>query len=111
MTTGTIRPVPELAASSQPKQLPSARVPSDHLPIGALLSWEGAPEPAGSTRGDRTQRPAWQQLAVERVQPQKRQPPPATAKAGAAAVGKPPPVPSARGPSGSAGARANRRPT
>jgi len=60
-------PVCELAGSSQPHQLPSAAQPSDHLPIGALLTWPGAPPPAvaPSSGGGR---PAWQQRFVENVQ-------------------------------------------
>jgi len=65
-------PVSELASSSQPKQVPSAAMPSDHLPIGALLSWAGAPEPSADESHDR---PAWQQLVIENVQQQKRVPP------------------------------------
>ena len=59
-------PVCDLAGSSQPHQLPSQDHPSDHLPIGALLSWPGAPEALS------TSRPAWQQLYVENVQRQRR---------------------------------------
>jgi endonuclease/exonuclease/phosphatase family metal-dependent hydrolase len=60
-------PVCELAGSSQPHQLPSAAQPSDHLPIGALLTWPGAPPPAvAPSSGGR--RPAWQQRFVENVQ-------------------------------------------
>ena len=55
-------PVCELAGSAQPHQLPSAVHPSDHLPIGALLTWAG--EPGRSAVG---MRPAWQQLYVENV--------------------------------------------
>ena len=71
-------PMCELASSPQPKQVPSATMPSDHLPIGAVLTWAGAPPPAAST----ATRPAWQQLAVENVQQQRppyKQPRPAAA--------------------------------
>lgn len=62
-------PVNELAASTRPHQLPSADHPSDHLPIGALLSWPGEPSAAAaSTR--KGVPPAWQQLFVESVQRQ-----------------------------------------
>ena len=59
-------PVCDLAGSTQPHQLPSHDHPSDHLPIGALLSWPGAPEGMPSSG-----RPAWQQLFVENVQRQR----------------------------------------
>jgi endonuclease/exonuclease/phosphatase family metal-dependent hydrolase len=55
-------PVCELAGSSQPHQLPSNDHPSDHLPVGALLSWPGAPASNPIER-----RPPWQQLFVESV--------------------------------------------
>ena len=58
-------PVSDMAGSSQPRQLPSAVHPSDHHPIGALLSWDGAP-----TIGGAACRPAWQELCVENVQRQ-----------------------------------------
>lgn len=64
-------PVSELAGSMQPHQLPSATHPSDHLPIGALLTWAG--EATGEpSRGARGPRPAWQQLNVENVVQQRR---------------------------------------
>ena len=63
-------PVCDLAGSSQPHPLPSMDHPSDHLPVGALLSWPGAPDAAPSSGA----RPAWQQVYVENVQRQ-RQPP------------------------------------
>ena len=63
-------PVCDLAGSSQPHPLPSMDHPSDHLPIGALLSWPGAPDAVASSGA----RPAWQQVYVENVQRQ-RQPP------------------------------------
>lgn len=60
-------PVCDFAGSSQPHQLPSSMHPSDHLPIGALVSWPGGPPPA-------TRRlPAWQDIFVENVQPQPKQ--------------------------------------
>lgn len=56
-------PVQAECGSAQPHQLPSAAHPSDHLPIGALLTWAG--EPTQRRTGER--RPAWQQLYVENV--------------------------------------------
>ena len=55
-------PVCELAGSSQPHQLPSNDHPSDHLPVGALLSWPGAPasNPTnGGRRGSSSLSRAW----------------------------------------------------
>lgn len=56
------RPVAKEAGSTRPHQLPHRAQPSDHLPIGALLSWEGAP-----ASWDGGHRPAWQQLYVQNV--------------------------------------------
>ena len=58
-------PVCDLAGSSQPHHLPSSDHPSDHLPLGALLSWPGAPPDQGAPR------PAWQNIYVENVQRQR----------------------------------------
>mmetsp|Transcript_9796 Transcript_9796/g.29148 ORF Transcript_9796/g.29148 Transcript_9796/m.29148 type:complete len:357 (-) Transcript_9796:445-1515(-) len=55
-------PVCNAAGSSQPHRIPCRDLPSDHMPIGALLSWPGAP--LDGSGGDR---PAWQQLCVENV--------------------------------------------
>ena len=60
-------PVSDLAGSTQPHQLPSAAHPSDHLPVGALISYPGAPDVSAEIG----QRPAWQQLFVENVQRRK----------------------------------------
>ena len=53
-------PVPNAAGSSQPHRIPSARHPSDHFPVGALLAWQGAPHV-------RPNAPNWQQPFVESV--------------------------------------------
>ena len=53
-------PVPKRAGSTQPHRIPSSRHPSDHMPVGALLTWPGAP-PA------RPSAPSWQQPYVESV--------------------------------------------
>ena len=59
-------PVSNLASSTKNRQnQPSATHPSDHLPIGALISWPGAPQPPASGS-----RPVWQQLAIKDVQQQ-----------------------------------------
>mmetsp|Transcript_48470 Transcript_48470/g.160616 ORF Transcript_48470/g.160616 Transcript_48470/m.160616 type:complete len:348 (-) Transcript_48470:470-1513(-) len=57
-----LRPMPVCAeaGSPQPKAMPSETHPSDHLPVGALFSWPGAP-------GCRAEAPSWQQLYVENV--------------------------------------------
>ncbi|KAL1530871.1 hypothetical protein AB1Y20_001765 [Prymnesium parvum] len=47
--------------SAQPHRIPSIDHPSDHMPLGALISWAGAPVEVSG------QRPAWQQLYVENV--------------------------------------------
>lgn len=57
-------PVSDVAGSTQPHQIPSRTHPSDHLPIGALMSWPGAPPPASRRL------PAWQDIFVENVQQQ-----------------------------------------
>jgi len=44
---------------------PSAAWPSDHLPVGAVVSWEGGPWPEDTAEG--AIRPPWQQLYVEDV--------------------------------------------
>ena len=62
-------PVSELAASTQPRHMPSATMPSDHLPVGALFTWAGAPKVHPALHA---KLPAWQQLSVENVQPQRR---------------------------------------
>jgi mRNA deadenylase 3'-5' endonuclease subunit Ccr4 len=49
-------PVKEAVASMEQKAWPSAENPSDHIPIGAILSWPGAPTLVNSTRSQ------WQQL-------------------------------------------------
>jgi mRNA deadenylase 3'-5' endonuclease subunit Ccr4 len=50
-------PVKEAAAATiEPKNWPSAENPSDHIPIGAILSWPGAPTLENSNRSQ------WQQL-------------------------------------------------
>ena len=54
-------PVPAAAGAAQPRRWPSEEQPSDHLPVGALLSWAGAP-PTPCAR-----RCAWQQLFVQHV--------------------------------------------
>jgi len=56
-------PVDDLAGSMQPRNVPSSAHPSDHLPIGALLTWAGAP-------GATDCRPSWQHLCVQNVQQQ-----------------------------------------
>lgn len=53
-------PVAPEAGSQQPHRIPSKVHPSDHLPVGALLSWEGAPRV-------RTTASSWQQMCVESV--------------------------------------------
>jgi endonuclease/exonuclease/phosphatase family metal-dependent hydrolase len=53
-------PISTEAGSQQPHRIPSGAHPSDHLPIGALLLWSGAP-PA------RVAAPSWQQMCVESV--------------------------------------------
>ena len=53
-------PVAPMAGSTHAHRLPSTRHPSDHLPVGALLRWAGAPAPL-------PERCAWQQLFVESV--------------------------------------------
>jgi len=54
-------PVCNAAGSAQPHRIPSIDHPSDHMPLGALISWAGAPVEVSG------QRPAWQQLYVENV--------------------------------------------
>ena len=54
-------PVSPTAGSSSPHRLPSDLHPSDHLPVGALLRWPGAP------LAQPNQRCSWQQMAVESV--------------------------------------------
>lgn len=49
-------PVKEAVASVEQKPWPSAENPSDHIPIGAILSWPGAPTLEHSNRSQ------WQQL-------------------------------------------------
>ena len=67
-------PTCELSGSNRPHQLPSAEHPSDHLPIGALLSWSG--EPSGAAVARTGVGSLWQQLYVENVQwPVQRQQP------------------------------------
>lgn len=54
-------PVSPIAGSASPHRLPSDTHPSDHMPLGALLRWPGAPlAPAD-------QRCAWQSLSVVQV--------------------------------------------
>jgi len=54
-------PVSPIAGSASPHRLPSDSHPSDHMPLGALLRWPGAPlAPAD-------QRCAWQSLSVVQV--------------------------------------------
>jgi endonuclease/exonuclease/phosphatase family metal-dependent hydrolase len=53
-------PIATEAGSQQPHRIPSGAHPSDHLPVGALLSWSGAPRA-------RTAAPSWQQMCVESV--------------------------------------------
>jgi len=53
-------PVAAEAGSQQPHRIPSEAHPSDHLPVGALLSWSGAPLARHAA-------PSWQQLCVESV--------------------------------------------
>lgn len=64
-------PVAELCGSATAHRLPSLQHPSDHLPVGALLSWAGAPRRA---RGKSGRVPAWQQLYVEKVMQQPTRP-------------------------------------
>ena len=54
-------PVSSSAGSRGPHRLPSELHPSDHIPIGAVLRWPGAP------LAPTEQRSAWQSLQVEQV--------------------------------------------
>jgi mRNA deadenylase 3'-5' endonuclease subunit Ccr4 len=49
-------PVANDTETVEPKDWPSAKHPSDHIPIGAILSWPGAPVLSNSERS------GWQQL-------------------------------------------------
>jgi len=55
-----VMPIATEAGSQQPHRIPSGAHPSDHLPVGALLSWSGAPRA-------RIVAPSWQQMCVESV--------------------------------------------
>ena len=46
-----------LATDAEPKAWPCATHPSDHIPIGAILSWPGAPHVVNDS-----ERTGWQQL-------------------------------------------------
>jgi CCR4-NOT transcription complex subunit 6 len=46
---------------TEPKPWPDSTHPSDHVPIGALISWPGAPPMLASAR----QRPSWQTVKIK----------------------------------------------
>lgn len=50
-------PITDDATTVEPKAWPSPQHPSDHIPIGAILSWPGAPSVLSSD-----ERTGWQQL-------------------------------------------------
>jgi len=52
-------PVTDDVATVEPKAWPSANHPSDHIPIGAILSWTGAPSRLSRERS------GWQQVEEE----------------------------------------------
>jgi hypothetical protein len=55
-----LRTMPDMlgtVATAEPKAWPCATHPSDHIPIGAILSWPGAPHVVNDS-----ERTGWQQL-------------------------------------------------
>jgi hypothetical protein len=50
-------PIKEHVATVEPKAWPCASIPSDHIPIGAIVSWSGAPQVMKDS-----ERTGWQQL-------------------------------------------------
>lgn len=64
-TSAAVEVLRTMPVSTQSRQLPSPTMPSDHIPIGALLSWAGAPHPRDANS---CQRPPWQNLDINNVQ-------------------------------------------
>lgn len=59
-TVDVLRTMPDMlgtVATAEPKAWPCATHPSDHIPIGAILSWPGAPHVVNDS-----ERTGWQQL-------------------------------------------------